>query len=62
MNKVSYVFVIIESGQKRKSPTVTMSHQLKLNCPICNYPRLANLSDQLTKVHDINGQDRKSLL
>ena len=39
-----------------------MSHQLKLNCPICNYPRLANLSDHLTKVHDINGQERKALL
>ena len=41
---------------------VSMSHQLKLNCPICNYPRLANLSDHLTKVHGINRQERKILL
>ena len=39
-----------------------MSYQRKLNCPICNYPRLANLSDHLTKVHGINGQERKCLL
>ena len=39
-----------------------MPHQLKLNCPICNYPRLADLSDHLTKVHGINGQERKCLL
>ena len=39
-----------------------MSHQLKLNCPICNCPRLANLSYHLTKVHGINGQQRKCLL
>ena len=39
-----------------------MSYQQKLDCPICNYPRLANLSDHLTKVHGINGQERKCLL
>ena len=39
-----------------------MSHQLKLNCSICSYPRLADLSDHLTKVHGINGQERKCLL
>ena len=39
-----------------------MSQQRKLNCPICNYPRLANLSDHLTKVHGINGQERECLL
>ena len=39
-----------------------MSYRRKLDCPICNYPRLANLSDHLTKVHDINGQERKCLL
>ena len=39
-----------------------MSYRRKLNCPICNYPRLANLSDHLTKVHGINGQERKCLL
>ena len=39
-----------------------MSHQLKLNCSVCNYPRLTNLSDHLTKVHGINGQERKCLL
>ena len=40
----------------------TTEHQLKLNCPICNYPRLTNLSHHLTKVHGINGQERKCLL
>ena len=39
-----------------------MSHQLKLNCPICNYPRLTYLSRHLTTVHGINGQERKCLL
>ena len=39
-----------------------MSYRRKLNCPICEYPRLANLSDHLTKVHGINGQERKCLL
>ena len=33
-----------------------------MKCPICNYPRLTNLSDHLTKVHGINGQERKCLL
>ena len=39
-----------------------MSHQLKLNCQICKYPRLTNLSRHLTTVHGINGQERKCLL
>ena len=39
-----------------------MSYQRKLNCPICNYPRLANLSDHLTKVHGINEQEKKCFL
>ena len=39
-----------------------MPHQLKLNCPICNYPRLTNLNDHLPKVHGIIGQERKCLL
>ena len=39
-----------------------MSHQLKLNCPICNYPRFTHLSRHLTKVHGINGKERKALL
>ena len=39
-----------------------MPNQLKLNCPICNYPRLTNLSLHLTEVHGINGQERKCLL
>ena len=47
---------------RRKSQTVTMPHQLKLNCPVCNYPRLTNLSDHLTKVHGIDEQGRKCLL
>ena len=28
-------------------------------CPVCNHPKLFNLSDHLTKVHSINGQERK---
>ena len=39
-----------------------MSYQLKLNCPICKYPRLTNLSRHLTTVHGINRQERKCLL
>ena len=39
-----------------------MSHQLKSNCHICNFPRLTNLSHHLTTVHDIDGQERKCLL
>ena len=39
-----------------------MSHQLKLNCPICNYPKLTNLSRHLTTVHGISGKGRKALL
>ena len=42
--------------------TVTMSHQLNLNCPICNYPRLTNLNCHLTTVYGINVQERKCLL
>ena len=45
-----------------KSQTVTMSYQLKLNCPICNYPKLTNLSRHLTTVHGISGKERKALL
>ena len=39
-----------------------MPQQEKLNCSICSYPRLTNLSDHLTKVHGINGQERKCLM
>ena len=39
-----------------------MSHQLKLNCPICHYPKLTNLSRHLTTAHDISGKERKALL
>ena len=28
-------------------------------CPVCNHPKLFNLSDHLNKVHGINGQERK---
>ena len=47
---------------RTNSQTVTMSHQLKLNCPICNYPKLTNLSRHLTTAHDISGKERKALL
>ena len=39
-----------------------MSHQLKLNSPVCNYPKLTNLSRHLTTVHDISSKERKALL
>ena len=39
-----------------------MSHELKLNCPICNHPTLTNLSHHLTTVHGISGKERKALL
>ena len=39
-----------------------MSYQLKLNCPICNHPSLTNLTQHLTTVHGISGQERKALL
>ena len=35
---------------------------MKLNCPICNYPRLTNLSPHLTTVHGISDKERKALL
>ena len=28
-------------------------------CPVCNHPKLFNLSGHLNKVHGINGQERK---
>ena len=28
-------------------------------CPVCNHPKLCNLSDHLNKVHGINGRERK---
>ena len=40
----------------------TMSQQRKLNCPICNCPKLTNLSRHLTTVHGISGKERKALL
>ena len=39
-----------------------MSQQLKMNCPTCNYPRLTDLSQHITTVHGINGQEKKCLL
>ena len=33
-----------------------------MNCPICEFPRLTNLSRHLSTVHGINGQERKCLL
>ena len=47
MNYVSF-FPVIEN--RREEKTVIMSHQLKLNCPICKYPRLTYLSHHLTTV------------
>ena len=61
MNYVSFIFCS-HRKQTRKKKTVSMSHEPKLNCPICKYPRLTNLSRHLTTVHGINGQERKCLL
>ena len=52
----------MENGREGNCQTVIMSYQLKLNGPICKYPRLTNLSRHLTTVHGINGQERKCLL
>ena len=60
VNYVSFIFAAIESRQEEE--TVIVSHQLKLNCPICKYPRLTNLSYHLSTVHGINGQEIKCLL
>ena len=60
---MNYVSFILQSERVyNKRETVTMPQQRKLDCPICNYSRPANLSDHLTKVHGINGQERKCLL
>ena len=62
MNYVNFTFAAIGNGRERKKKAVNMFHQLKLNCPICKYPRLTNLSRHLITVHGINGQERKCLL
>ena len=36
-----------------------MSQKFPKMCPVCNHPKLFNLSDHLNKVHGINGQERK---
>ena len=46
----------------RKSQKETMPQQRKLDCPICNHPRLTNLSDHLIHSHNISGKERKALL
>ena len=47
---------------RRKSQTVTISQQRKLKCPICNYPKLTDLSRHVTTVHGISDKERKALL
>ena len=39
-----------------------MPQQRKLDCPICNHPRLTNLSDHLIHSHNISVKERKALL
>ena len=39
-----------------------MPRQRKLDCPICKYPRLTNLSDHLIRSHNIPDKERKALL
>ena len=39
-----------------------MPQQRKLDCPICNHPRLTNLSDHLIHSHNVSGEERKALL
>ena len=49
-------------------PYILVGHRISLKlleqkyskmCPVCNHPKLFNLSDHLTKVHGISGQERK---
>ena len=40
----------------------TMPQQRKLDSPICNHPRLTNLSDHLIHSHNVSGKERKALL
>ena len=39
-----------------------MPQQRKLDCPICNHRRLTNVSDHLTRSHNISGKEKKALL
>ena len=39
-----------------------MPQQRKWDCPICNHPRLTNLSDHLIHSHNISGKEWKALL
>ena len=39
-----------------------MPQQQKLDCPICDHPRLSNLSDHLIHSHNISSKERKALL
>ena len=39
-----------------------MPWQRKLDCPVCNHPRLTNLSDHLIHSHNISGKEKKALL
>ena len=39
-----------------------MPQQRKLDCPICNHPKLTNLSDHLIHSHNISVKERKALL
>ena len=49
---------MIRKVQKKE----TMPQQRKLDCPICNHPRLTNLSDHLIHSHNISRKERKALL
>ena len=46
----------------KRSQKETMPQQRKLDCPICNHPRLTNLSDHLIRPHNISGKERKASL
>ena len=48
-------------GYKKKKSKETMLQQRKLDCPICNHPRLTNSSDHLIHSHNISGTERKIL-
>ena len=39
-----------------------MSYQRKLNCPICNYPKLANLNRHLTNNNNNNNKTNDLIL
>ena len=53
------ILYLLRSHQVSLKPIENASKVYPKMCPLCNHPKLFNLSDHLTKVHGINGQERK---